>query len=126
MIRVLITDKLAQEGIDLLNSTEGVEAVVKTGISDVWGHQGQSEGSFLNKRSDCAYIIYRGNQTLTEFRTKINPGKTFPHVFKLLNPGYVKCLLHNGNKSLRMGNNTLLPDVFQRIFGMKGTSHKRS
>ena len=34
MIRVLITDKLAQEGIDLLNSTEGVEAVVKTGISE--------------------------------------------------------------------------------------------
>jgi D-3-phosphoglycerate dehydrogenase len=32
MIRVLITDKLAQEGIDLLNSMDGVEAVVKTGI----------------------------------------------------------------------------------------------
>jgi len=34
MIRVLITDKLAQEGIDLLNSTDGVEAVVKTGVSE--------------------------------------------------------------------------------------------
>ncbi len=34
MIRVLVTDKLAQEGIDLLNSTDGVEAVVKTGISE--------------------------------------------------------------------------------------------
>ena len=34
MIRVLITDKLAQEGIDLLNSIDGVEAVVKTGISE--------------------------------------------------------------------------------------------
>ncbi|MFH1719451.1 MAG: phosphoglycerate dehydrogenase [Planctomycetota bacterium] len=34
MIKVLITDKLAQEGIDLLNSTEGVEAVVKIGISE--------------------------------------------------------------------------------------------
>jgi len=34
MIKVLITDKLAQEGIDLLNSAEGVEAVVKTGISE--------------------------------------------------------------------------------------------
>jgi D-3-phosphoglycerate dehydrogenase len=33
MIKVLITDKLAQEGIDLLNSTGGVKAVVKTGIS---------------------------------------------------------------------------------------------
>jgi len=34
MIKVLITDKLAQEGIDLLKSTDGVEAVVKTGISE--------------------------------------------------------------------------------------------
>ena len=34
MIKVLITDKLAQEGIDLLNSMDGVEAVVKTGISE--------------------------------------------------------------------------------------------
>jgi len=34
MIKVLITDKLAQEGIDLLNSQDGVEAVVKTGISE--------------------------------------------------------------------------------------------
>jgi D-3-phosphoglycerate dehydrogenase len=34
MIRVLITDKLAQEGIDLLNSMDGVEAVVRTGISE--------------------------------------------------------------------------------------------
>ena len=34
MIKILITDKLAQEGIDLLNSMEGVEAVVKTGISE--------------------------------------------------------------------------------------------
>ncbi len=34
MIRVLVTDKLAQEGIDLLNSTDGVEAVVKTDVSE--------------------------------------------------------------------------------------------
>lgn len=34
MIKVLITDKLAQEGIDLINATEGAEAVVKTGISE--------------------------------------------------------------------------------------------
>jgi D-3-phosphoglycerate dehydrogenase len=34
MIKVLITDKLAQEGIDLLNSTDDAEAVVKTGISE--------------------------------------------------------------------------------------------
>ena len=32
MIKILITDKLAQQGIDLLNSTEDVEAVVKVGI----------------------------------------------------------------------------------------------
>ena len=33
MYRILISDKLAQEGIDVLNSIEGVEPVVKTGIS---------------------------------------------------------------------------------------------
>jgi len=31
--RILITDKLAKEGIDLLKSIEGVEPVVKTGVS---------------------------------------------------------------------------------------------
>ncbi len=34
MIKVLITDKLAQEGIDLLNSSSGVKAVVKIGVSE--------------------------------------------------------------------------------------------
>lgn len=34
MIKILITDKLAQEGIDSLNAAEGVEAVVKTSISE--------------------------------------------------------------------------------------------
>jgi D-3-phosphoglycerate dehydrogenase len=34
MIKVLVTDKLAQQGIDLLNSTDGVETVIKTGISE--------------------------------------------------------------------------------------------
>jgi len=34
MIKVLITDKLAKEGIDLLKSMDGVEVVVKTGISE--------------------------------------------------------------------------------------------
>jgi hypothetical protein len=29
MIRILISDKLAQEGIDVLNSIDGVEAVVE-------------------------------------------------------------------------------------------------
>ncbi len=34
MLKVLITDKLAQQGINSLNSTKGAEAVVKTGISE--------------------------------------------------------------------------------------------
>ena len=34
MIKILITDKLAQEGIDLLASIDGVEPVVKTCISE--------------------------------------------------------------------------------------------
>ena len=33
MIRILISDKLAQEGTDVLDSIDGVEAVVKTGLS---------------------------------------------------------------------------------------------
>ncbi|MHC4221032.1 MAG: phosphoglycerate dehydrogenase [Planctomycetota bacterium] len=34
MYKILITDKLAQEGIDLINATDGFEAVVKTGIGE--------------------------------------------------------------------------------------------
>ena len=34
MIKILITDKLAQEGIDLLKNADGVEPVVKLGISE--------------------------------------------------------------------------------------------
>jgi D-3-phosphoglycerate dehydrogenase len=34
MYRILITDKLAQEGIDLINSAEDFEAVVRTGIKE--------------------------------------------------------------------------------------------
>ncbi len=34
MVKVLITDKLAQEGIDLINATPGAEAVIKIGISE--------------------------------------------------------------------------------------------
>ncbi|MCK5000192.1 MAG: hypothetical protein KAS23_11675 [Anaerohalosphaera sp.] len=34
MIKILIADKLAQEGVDLLNSIGGVEPVVKTGMSE--------------------------------------------------------------------------------------------
>ena len=33
MIKILITDKLAKEGIELLKSMKDVEPVVKTGIS---------------------------------------------------------------------------------------------
>jgi len=33
MYRILITDKLAREGIDLLNRTDGIEPVVRTGMS---------------------------------------------------------------------------------------------
>ncbi len=34
MYKILISDKLAKEGIDLINATEGFEAVVKTGMSE--------------------------------------------------------------------------------------------
>ena len=34
MYKILISDKLAQEGVDLINATEGFEAVVNTGMSE--------------------------------------------------------------------------------------------
>ena len=49
MIKVLITDKLAQEGIDLINAAEGAEAVVKTGISadELAGIIGEYDGLII-------------------------------------------------------------------------------
>jgi D-3-phosphoglycerate dehydrogenase len=65
MIKVLVTDKLAQEGIDLLNSTDGVEAVVKTGISadELAGIIGEHDG----------LIIRSGTKVTAEVLT--DPGK---------------------------------------------------
>lgn len=65
MISVLVTDKLAQEGIDLLNSTEGVEAVVKIGISEDELAQiiGQHDG-----------LIIRSGTKVTA-KVLANPGK---------------------------------------------------
>jgi D-3-phosphoglycerate dehydrogenase len=65
VVKVLITDKLAQEGIDLLNSTEGVEAVVKTGISEeeLAGIIGEYDG-----------LIVRSGTKVTA-KVLANPGK---------------------------------------------------
>jgi len=65
MTKVLITDKLAQEGIDLLDSIDGVEPVVKTGISE----------------DELAKIIGRYDGLIIRSGTKVtakvlaNPGK---------------------------------------------------
>ncbi len=65
MFEVLITDKLAQEGIDLINSSNGVQAVVKTGISE----------------DELAEIIGRYDGLIIRSGTKVtakvlaNPGK---------------------------------------------------
>lgn len=65
MITVLITDKLAQEGIDLLNSTDGVEATVKTGI-------GEDElGKIIGKYDG---LIIRSGTKVTA-KVLANPGK---------------------------------------------------
>ena len=65
MIKVLITDKLAQEGIDVLNSIEGIEAVVKTGISEdeLAGIIGEHDG-----------LIIRSGTKVTA-KVLDNPGK---------------------------------------------------
>ena len=65
MIRILITDKLAQEGIDLLNGTDGVEAVVKTGIS------GEELAQIIGEYDGL--IIRSGTKVTAEVLA--NPGK---------------------------------------------------
>jgi len=65
MIKVLITDKLAQEGIDLLNSQEGVEAVVKTGIA---------EDELVQIIGDHDGLIIRSGTKVTA-KVLANPGK---------------------------------------------------
>jgi len=65
MIKVLITDKLAKEGIDLLNSMDGVQAVIKTGISEdeLAGIIGEYDG-----------LIIRSGTKVTA-KVLANPGK---------------------------------------------------
>jgi len=65
MIKVLITDKLAQEGIDLINATEGAEAVVKTGIS---------EDELANIICDYDGLIVRRGTKVTA-KVLANPGR---------------------------------------------------
>lgn len=65
MIKVLITDKLAQEGIDLLNSMDGVEAVVKTGVS---------EGELAEIVGEHDGLIIRSGTKVTA-KVLANPGK---------------------------------------------------
>jgi D-3-phosphoglycerate dehydrogenase len=65
MIKVLITDKLAQEGIDLLNSIDGVEAVIKTGIS---------EDELAKIIAEHDGLIIRSGTKVTE-KVLANPGK---------------------------------------------------
>jgi len=65
MIKILITDKLAQEGVDLLKSMDGVEPVIKTGISEDELAQiiGQHDG-----------LIIRSGTKVTA-KVLANPGK---------------------------------------------------
>jgi D-3-phosphoglycerate dehydrogenase len=65
MIRVLITDKLAQEGIDLINATEGAEAVIKLGIP---------EDELANIIRDYDGLIVRSETKVTA-KVLANPGR---------------------------------------------------
>ena len=65
MIKILITDKLAQEGIDLINAAEGVEPVVKTGIS---------EDELAQIIGDYDGLIIRSGTKVTS-NVLANPGK---------------------------------------------------
>jgi len=65
MVRVLITDKLAKEGIDLIQATEGAEAVVKIGIS---------EDELANIIRDYDGLIVRSETKVTA-KVLANPGR---------------------------------------------------
>ncbi len=65
MYKILITDKLAQEGIDLINRTEGFEAVVKTGVS---------EEDLASMIGDYDGLIIRSGTKVTA-RVLENPGR---------------------------------------------------
>ena len=65
MIKILITDKLAQQGIDLLSSTDGVQPIVKTGIS---------EGELAEIIGQYDGLIVR-SETKVNARVLTNPGK---------------------------------------------------
>ncbi|HUT30440.1 MAG TPA: phosphoglycerate dehydrogenase [Sedimentisphaerales bacterium] len=73
MIKVLITDKLAQEGIDLLNTMDGVEAVVKTGITE----------------EELAQIIGEHDGLIVRSGTKVTPKV-------LVNPGRLRGIARAG------------------------------
>ena len=65
MYKILITDKLAQEGIDLINSMDDFEAVVRTGIS---------EDELSEIIGDHDGLIIRSATTVTP-KVLENPGK---------------------------------------------------
>ena len=65
MIKVLITDKLAQEGIDLINAAPGAEAVIKIGIS---------EDELANIIRDYDGLIVRSETKVTA-KVLANPGR---------------------------------------------------
>ncbi|MHC4518972.1 MAG: phosphoglycerate dehydrogenase [Planctomycetota bacterium] len=73
MIKVLITDKLAKEGIDLIDAADGAEAVVKTGVSE----------------DELAGIIGEHDGLIIRSGTKVTP--------KVLeNPGKLKAIARAG------------------------------
>ncbi len=65
MAKVLITDKLAQEGIDLINAAPGAEAVIKIGIS---------EDELANIIRDYDGLIVRSETKVTA-KVLANPGR---------------------------------------------------
>ncbi len=73
MFKVIITDKLAQEGIDLINSTDGFKAVVKTGISE----------------DELAEIIGKYDGLIIRSGTKVTAGV-------LADPGKLKAIARAG------------------------------
>jgi D-3-phosphoglycerate dehydrogenase len=67
MFKILVTDKLAQEGIDILSSTEDVEAVVRTELA-------QNEDGLASVIAEYDGLIVRSGTKVTA-RVLENPGR---------------------------------------------------
>ena len=66
MVKILVSDKLAQEGLDLLQSQDGVEVTVKTGMSEdeLAGMIGEFDGLIIRSGSQVTAKVLENSGNL--------------------------------------------------------------